>query len=84
MDDVGRVGARSRDHIRANPSVTLTWVGDRSDYQMIVDGVAVALDEPDGDGLFAVGIDVRSGVLHRLAGRRNGPTCRALHVGADA
>ena len=51
---------------------------------MIVDGVAVALDEPDADGLFAVGIDVRRGILHRLAGRRDGPTCRSLRVGADA
>ncbi|MET0577952.1 MAG: hypothetical protein ABW122_04785 [Ilumatobacteraceae bacterium] len=48
-----RVGARSREHIRTNPSVTLTWLGDRS------------------------------GILHRLAGRRDGPRGRALHVGAD-
>jgi Pyridoxamine 5'-phosphate oxidase len=75
-----KVGARTRDHIRANPSVTLTWVRDAVDYQMIVDGVAVVLDDPDEDGLYAVGIDVHGGILHRLVGRRTGPTCRALRA----
>ena len=79
-----KVGARTRDHIRSNPTVTLAWLGADSDYQMIVDGVAVVDDDVDDDGLFPVGIDVRRGILHRLAGRRGGPTCRSLRVGADA
>jgi hypothetical protein len=44
----------------------------------------VAADDAHDDGLFPAGIDVRRGILHRLAGRRGGPTCRSLRVGADA
>jgi hypothetical protein len=77
-----RVGARTRDNIRANPSVTLAWLQDERDYQLIVDGVAVVVDDPDGDGLYPVEIDVRRGILHRLAGRTAGPSCRSLGTAA--
>src|ERR1700712_2164150 len=78
------VGGRTRGHIQANSAVTLTWIRDGGDYQMIVDGEAVVDDEPDADGLFATAIAARRGILHRLAGRRDGPTCRALRVTAVA
>jgi Pyridoxamine 5'-phosphate oxidase len=73
-----RVGPRTREHIRNNPSVTLTWIRDNGDYQMIVDGVAIVVDTADADGLYETMIDVRQGILHRVAGRTGGPSCRAL------
>jgi hypothetical protein len=73
-----RVGARTRDNIRANPSVSLAWLQDGRAYQLIIDGVAVVVDDPDPDGLYPVEIDVRRGILHRLAGRTEGPSCRSL------
>jgi pyridoxamine 5'-phosphate oxidase-like protein len=73
-----RVGSRTRDHIRANPSVSLTWLPDGSRYQLIVDGIAVVVDEPDADGLYLAEVDVRQGILHRTAGQTEGPTCRPL------
>lgn len=80
---VVRVGERTRGHIRANPSVTLAWLRADDDYQLIVDGIAVVVDAtPAADELYAVEIDVRRSILHRLAGRTEGPTCRA--VGAVA
>jgi hypothetical protein len=76
-----RVGPRTRDHICANPSVSLTWLRDDVTYQLIVDGVAVVADDPGTDGLYPVGIDVHGGILHRVAGRSDGPSCRSLaHV----
>ena len=79
-----RVGSRTREHVRVNPSVTLTWLRADRDYQLIIDGVAVASDEPGPDGLFAVSIDPRHGILHRLAGQTDGPTCRSLNASLDA
>jgi hypothetical protein len=72
------VGPTTRGHILANPSVSLAWVRDGEDYQLIVDGVAVVVDEPDVDGLYAAEVTVRGAILHRLAGRTDGPSCRAL------
>ena len=49
-----------------------------------MDGVAEADGEPDGDGLIPVRVEVRKGILHRLAGRTDaGPTCLPLRNGAD-
>jgi hypothetical protein len=72
-----RVGPTTKAHIRANPSVTLSWLRDGSDYQLIVDGVAVVVDDAGADGLFAAMVDVRRGILHRVAGR-TGPSCIPL------
>lgn len=78
-----RVGSRSRDNVLANSAVTLAWVRDDGDYQLIVDGVATVADEPDGTGLSEVSITVERGILHRLAGRADaGPTCRPLQAQA--
>jgi hypothetical protein len=73
-----RVGPTTKSHIRANPSVTLTWLRDGLDYQLIVDGVAVVVDEAGDDGMYAVRVGVRRGILHRVAGRADGPSCRPL------
>jgi hypothetical protein len=72
-------GARTSENVRANPAVTLTWMRDDGDYQLIVDGTGVVNEAPVEDGLFIVDIDVESGILHRVAGRdAAGPTCVPL------
>jgi len=73
-----RVGSTTQSFIRTNPSVSLSWLRDAADYQLIVDGVAVVVDDADEDGMYAVRVDVHRGILHRLAGRTDGPTCRPL------
>lgn len=72
------VGPTTRANILANPSVSLAWLRDGDDYQLIVDGVAVVTDEPAAGGLFPAEVRVRKGIRHRLAGRTDGPSCRAL------
>jgi pyridoxamine 5'-phosphate oxidase-like protein len=74
------VGPSTRTNIRANPSVSLSWLRDGDDYQLIIDGVAVVVDDRGPDGLHATEVAVRSGILHRLAGRSAGDSCR--HLGA--
>ena len=77
------VGNRTRANLSARPGVCLVWepVADVADgeYQLILDGTAHALGEPDGSGIGAVSIRVTSGIMHRLAGLPSGPsTCLAL------
>jgi hypothetical protein len=77
---VAHVGASTRDNVCARPDVTLTWLRSDSDYQLIVDGRATVLDDPDAIGLSALSIDVVRGILHRLAGRPEvRPACLPLH-----
>jgi hypothetical protein len=72
------VGSRTSENVRGNPAVTLTWMRDGEDYQLIVDGTA-AVGEQVADGVSAVDIDVHSGILHRVADRSAaGPTCVPL------
>jgi hypothetical protein len=78
------VGPSTRANIRDNPSVSLSWLRDDQDYQLIVDGVAVVVDDQGPDGLHAAEVAVRSGILHRLAGRSAGDSCRHLDPAADA
>jgi len=73
-----RVGPTTHEYIEANPSVTLSWMRDAAEYQLIVDGVAVVVDEPGDDGLYAVRVDVRRAILHRVAGRTDGDRCVPL------
>ena len=72
------VGPTTLANVRVNPSVSLSWLRDGEDYQLIVDGVAIVVDEPGPDGLHPAEVAVRNGILHRLAGRSDGPTCRPL------
>src|SRR5262245_8803506 len=73
------VGAGTRTNIRAHPSVSLSWLRDDEDYQLIVDGLAIVVDEPGPDGLHPTEVAVRTGILHRVAGRATGgPSCRSL------
>ena len=73
-----RVGGHTREHIRANPSVSLAWLRHGLEYQLIVDGTASVADEAGDDGLYEAAIEVRRGILHRIAGCNDGPSCRAL------
>lgn len=72
------VGASTRANIRSNPSVSLSWLRDDEDYQLIIDGLAIVVDEPGPDGLHPTEVAVRTGILHRVAGRTDGPSCRSL------
>jgi hypothetical protein len=74
-----QVGSRTSENVRTNPAVTLTWLRDGEDYQLIVDGTAVVDEAHVAGGLFAVDIDVQSGILHRVAGSSAaGPSCVPL------
>jgi len=83
-----RVGSRTRDNIAGNPRVSLAWVREDVDYQLIIDGTAEVDGSPGtsgADGLHAVAIAVERGILHRLAGRPEaGPSCRSLSVATGA
>jgi hypothetical protein len=81
---VVRVGPTTVANMTQRPAVSLSWLPSGSgDYQLIVDGVAEADGAPDGDGLIPVLVEVRKGILHRLAGRTDaGPTCLPLRNGA--
>ena len=82
---VVRVGPTTAANMSHRPAVSLSWLPSAGgDYQLIVDGVAAADGAPDGDGLIPVRVEVRKGILHRLAGRTDaGPTCLPLRNGAD-
>ena len=82
---VVRVGPTTAANMSRHPAVALSWLPSAGgDYQLIVDGIAEADGAPDGDGLIPVRVEVRKGILHRLAGRTDaGPTCLPLRNGAD-
>jgi len=74
------VGAGTRATLVSHPDLALVWTppGD-GEYQLILDGTAEHIGEPDGRGVSTVRIAVAGGILHRLAGLPDGaPTCRSL------
>ena len=74
------VGAGSRANLAAYPGLALVWnpPGD-GEYQLILDGTAAHIGEPDARGVSTVRIAVAGGILHRLAGLPDGaPSCRSL------
>ena len=59
---VVRVGPTTAANMSRRPSVSLSWLPSAGgDYQLIVDGVAEADGEPDGDGLIPARVEVRTG-----------------------
>ena len=74
------VGARTLANVSVRPGIALLWSPvDGGDYQLILDGTAVATASDRGDGLAEIAVEVSMGILHRLAGRRGtGATCVAL------
>ncbi len=74
-----RAGSTTCANIVVHPRVSLCWLRDDADYQLIVDGIGTVGDEVGDDGLREVTIDVDRGILHRLAGRADaGPSCVPL------
>jgi hypothetical protein len=77
------VGPSTRANLTAHPGLALLWdpVG-RGEYQLIVDGDADEIGEPDTHGVSRIRIRVVGGILHRLAGLPDGPpSCKKI---ADA
>jgi hypothetical protein len=77
---VADVGARTRSNVVDRPGLTLVWnpIGD-GEYQLILDGTAEHIGEPNHDDVSTLRIAVVGGILHRLAGLPEGPpTCRSL------
>ena len=68
---------RSTRRNAANVStVTLLWAaGPEDEYSLLVDGDVTAVDDAEGG---AVVVAPRSAILHRMAGRGDGPTCVAV------
>lgn len=80
---VADVGSRTRSNVIDHPGLTLVWnpVGD-GEYQLILDGTAEHIGEPNECDVSTVRIAVVGGILHRLAGLPEGPpTCRSLVAG---
>ena len=77
---IAEVGAKTRDNLSRRPGLALVWQPvDAGDYQMILDGVADHLGDPNDHGVSTVSIVVTRGILHRLAGLPTaGPSCLAV------
>ena len=82
---VADVGSRTRSNVIDHPGLSLVWNpdGDR-EYQLILDGTAEHIGEPNQRQVSALRIAVVGGILHRLAGLPEGPpTCRSLAAEAN-
>ena len=82
---VADVGARTRSNVVDRPGLTLVWnpIGD-GEYQLILDGTAEHIGEPNERDVSRLRIAVVGGILHRLAGLPEGPpTCRSLSAGTQ-
>jgi hypothetical protein len=77
---VAEVGSRTRSNVVDHPALSVVFspVGD-GEYQLILDGTAEDVGEPNEDGVSTLRIAVLGGILHRLAGLPEGPpTCLSL------
>jgi hypothetical protein len=81
---VADVGSRTRSNVLDHPGLTLVWNPDGDDeYQLILDGTAEHIGEPNVREVSTLRIAVVGGILHRLAGLPEGPpTCLSLAAGA--
>jgi hypothetical protein len=83
---VADVGSRTRSNAINHPGLSLVWnpAGD-GEYQLILDGTAEGVGEPNERQVSTLRIAVVGGIFHRLAGLPEGPpTCRSLAAKADA
>jgi hypothetical protein len=82
---VADVGSRTRSNVLDHPGLTLVWNPDGDDeYQLILDGTAEHIGEPNGREVSTLRIAVVGGILHRIAGLPEGPpTCLSLSAGAN-
>jgi hypothetical protein len=79
------VGSRTRANAIDRPDLTLVWnpKGDR-EYQLILDGTAEHVGDPNERQVSTLRIEVEGGILHRLAGLPEGPpTCLSLTTEAN-
>ena len=77
---VTHVGKRTQANLAERPHLTVTWLPSAGgEYQLILDGHADRVGEPDERGVSEVAIEIDGGILHRLAGLPTpGPSCIAL------
>ncbi len=69
----GRTTRRNAERV---PAVTLLWAAAPDDeYSLLVDGEVTAIHD---DEVASVVVVPRSAILHRMAGRGDGPTCVAV------
>ena len=82
---VAEVGSRTRSNVLGHPDLTLVWNPDGDDeYQLILDGTAEHIGEPNERDVSTIRIAVVGGILHRLAGLPEGPpTCLSLADSAN-
>ncbi len=77
---VADVGSRTRSNVIGHPGLTVVWnpPGD-GEYQLILDGTAEHVGEPNEREVSTLRIAVIGGILHRLSGLPEGPpTCQSL------
>ena len=77
---IAEVGSRTRSNLLDRPALALVWnPADDGEYQLILDGIADRVSDPNERGVSRVRISVPGGILHRVAGLPDGPpTCRSL------
>jgi hypothetical protein len=82
---IADVGARTRSNATAHPGLTLVWDPDGDgEYQLILDGNADEVGEPNEREVSTLRVAVVGGILHRLAGLPEGPpTCLSLTAKAN-
>ena len=77
---IAEVGSRTRSNLLDRPGLALVWNPEGGgEYQLILDGIADRVSDPNERGVSRVRISVPGGILHRLAGLPDGPpSCRSL------
>ncbi len=76
------VGATTRRNATERPAVTLAWYpAPGGEYVLLLDGTAAPSGDSDDRGAGAIEIVVDHGILHRLAGTGDGPSCVAIADG---
>ena len=78
---IAGIGARSRTNLEQRPTITLLWQPPADgEYQLIIDGTATRIDEPDATGVSTAHITVDAGIQHRIAGLpTQNQSCRAVN-----
>jgi hypothetical protein len=82
---VADVGSRTRTNVLGHSGLALVWnPGGDGEYQLILDGTAEHIGEPNEREVSTIRIAVVGGILHRLAGLPEGsPTCLSLADSAN-
>jgi hypothetical protein len=80
---VAGIGPRTADNLAVQAGCTLTWPpADGGEFQLILDGRAEEIGEPDDAGVRRVSLSIARGILHRLPELPEpGPSCVVLSDG---